>query len=282
MKLLNRFLFIAILFVLAPGLATSSLLKAEAAGLQQPCPGCGTIVKAPYGTTADGLAVDEYTLTNTNGMEVKIITFGGIVTSIEVTGLDGEMANVALGFDNLQDYETMNPYFGTITGRYANRIAEGLFTLDDTTYCLDVNNPPNHLHGGVTGFDKVVWEVTEEIVNRREVGIVLHYLSSAGEGWDPINNNNPNCPVDGVKGYPGNLDTYVTYSLTNRNEIRMDYLATTDAPTVVNLTNHAYWNLAGEGTGTIYDHFLMLNASSFTPVDATCEFAVRQGRGPKK
>jgi aldose 1-epimerase len=177
------------------------------------------------------------------------------------------MANVALGFDNLGDYETKSPYFGCITGRYANRIAEGQFTLDGTTYCLDINNPPNSLHGGLKGFDKQVWEVEEATAGPDGVVLKLHYLSLAGEGWDPVDNNNPTCT--GEKGYPGNLDTYVTYTLTDKNEIRMDYQATTDAPTVVNLTNHTYWNLAGEGEGDINDHILFLNADRYTPVDST-------------
>lgn len=210
----------------------------------------GTLVKNFYGTTADGQDVYEYTLTNANGMEVKIITYGGIITSIKTPDRKHRMANVALGFDNLQDYETKNPYFGCITGRYANRIAEGRFTLDGVTYQLDVNNGPNHLHGGFKGFDKQVWEVTKEIREKRAVGIELHYLSP-----------------DGDQKYPGALDTYVTYLLTDKNEIRMDYKATTDAPTIVNLTNHTYWNLAGEGEGDIYDHILMINADRYTPDD---------------
>jgi aldose 1-epimerase len=260
MKITNRFFSLAVVFAIALTLALPRTTTAMTSG---------TIHKQPYGVTADGIPVDEYTLTNAHGMEVKIITFGGILTSIKVPDRNHVFENVALGFDNLQDYETRNPYFGNITGRYANRIALGLFELDGTTYCLDVNNPPNHLHGGVKGFDKVVWEVTEEIVGANRVGIKLHYLSHAGEGWDPVNNNNPNCPPDGVHGYPGNLDTYVTYILTDKNEIRIDYEATTDAPTIVNLTNHTYWNLEGEGDGAIYDHILRLNASHYTPVDET-------------
>jgi aldose 1-epimerase len=231
-------------------------------------PRIGTITWQLYGTTSGGQDVYEYTLTNANKrMEVKIITYGGIITSIRVPDRRGKLANVALGFDNLSDYETKSPYFGCITGRYANRIAKGSFTLDGTTYCLDVNNPPNSLHGGISGFDKKVWEVTKAEAGRNGVVLELHYLSLAGEGWDPVANNNPGCT--GEKGYPGNLDVYVTYTLTNQNEIRMDYKATTDAPTVVNLTNHTYWNLAGEGQGDINDHVLMLNADRYTPVDAT-------------
>jgi aldose 1-epimerase len=225
----------------------------------------GTISSELYGTTADGQDVYEYTLTNAAKypMEVKIITYGGIITSIKVPDKWGNMANVALGFDNLGDYETKNPYFGCITGRYANRIADGRFTLDGVTYCLDINNDPNSLHGGFVGFDKKVWDVTKAEAGPDGVVLELHYLSTAGEGYEPAE-----C-ADGEPGYPGNLDVYVTYTLTNHNEIVMDYMATTDAPTVVNLTNHTYWNLAGEGEGDINDHVLMINADRYTPVDPT-------------
>jgi aldose 1-epimerase len=211
----------------------------------------GSIDVQPYGTLADGQEVEEYTLTNANGMEVKIITYGGIISSIRVPDRNGELANVALGFDNLGDYETRNPYFGNITGRYANRIANARFTLDGTEYTLAANNGPNTLHGGTVGFDKRVWQATT-VEGDGEVGVELTYLSP-----------------DGEEGYPGNLAVSVTYTLTDDNELRMDYRATTDAPTVVNLTNHAYFNLAGEGTGSIYDHILMINADTYTPVDAT-------------
>jgi aldose 1-epimerase len=236
--------------------------------------GTGTISAASFGTTQDGQDVYEYTLTNAEfnkhddilkkkGMEVKIITYGGIITSIKVPDKWGNWENVALGFDNLEDYETKNPYFGCITGRYANRIALGKFTLDGTTYCLDINNDPNSLHGGFVGFDKKVWEVTKAEVGPDGPVLELHYLSLAGEGFE-----GDEC-ADGEPGYPGNLDVYVTYTLTNDNQIVMDYVATTDAPTVVNLTNHAYWNLAGEGEGDINDHILMINAEKYTPVDPT-------------
>jgi aldose 1-epimerase len=258
MKPLTRFVFVAVV-VLA--LAFVALGPATANDI-------GTITWEFYGTTADGQDVYEYTLTNTNKdpMEVKIITYGGIITSIKVPDRHRNLANVALGFDNLQDYETKNPYFGCITGRYANRIALGRFTLDGVTYCLDINNDPNSLHGGFVGFDKKVWEVTKEEAGPDGVVLELHYLSAAGEGKEP----GTTCPVAGdVPGYPGELDVYVTYTVTNDNEIVMDYVATTDAPTVVNLTNHTYWNLAGEGEGDIYDHILFLNADRYTPVDVT-------------
>jgi aldose 1-epimerase len=255
MKLLTRFVFVAVV-VLA--LAFVALGPATAKDI-------GTITSEYYGKTADGQDVYEYTLTNTNKdpMEVKIITYGGIITSIKVPGRHRNLANVALGFDNLQDYETKSPYFGCITGRYANRIALGRFTLDDKTYCLDINNDPNSLHGGFVGFDKKVWDVVEAEAGPDGVVLKLYYRSLAGEGYEPAE-----C-ADGEEGYPGNLDVYVTYTVTNDNEIVMDYVATTDAPTVVNLTNHTYWNLAGEGEGDINDHILFLNADRYTPVDPT-------------
>jgi aldose 1-epimerase len=254
------------LFVVVVTAAMAFALIAPAATTAQ---GGGTITSQFYGTTTDGSDVFEYTLTNARRMEVKIITFGGIITSVQVPDRQNKMANVTLGFNNLEDYETKNsPYFGAIIGRYGNRIANGRFTLDGVTYCLDANNGPNSLHGGGKGFDKQVWTVTEEINDDRGVGIQLHYLSPAGDGWTGDFPNSACDPSDAL-GYPGNLDTYVAYTLNDENQIVINYEATTDAPTVVNLTNHAYWNLAGEGTGTIYDHLLMLNASAFTPVDAT-------------
>ncbi len=206
--------------------------------------------KAPFGV-AHGQPVDLYTLTNANGMEVKIMTYGGIIQSIRVPYRNGQLANVTLGFSTLDEYLAGHPYFGCITGRYANRIARGMFTLDGETYHLALNNYPNSLHGGQKGFDKYVWAATE-VSDANGVGIRLSRVSP-----------------DGEEGYPGNLAVEVTYTLTANNEIRIDYHATTDKPTVVNLTNHAYFNLAGEGTGSIEGHELQLNASNYTPVDAT-------------
>jgi aldose 1-epimerase len=227
--------------VAAGGLSAASAARANCAP---------TITKAPFGSVG-GTAVDRYTLRNCNRMEVQILTYGGILQTISVPDSRGRVANVTLGFDNLADYVAKSPYFGCITGRYANRIALGKFTLDGVSYQLPINNPPNSLHGGNTGFDKRVWAATP-FTTAKTVGLVLRYVSPAGE-----------------EGYPGTLTSQVTYTLTNQNEIVMDYRATTSAPTIVNLTNHAYWNLAGEGSGAIYDHRLELAADKYTPVDPT-------------
>jgi len=194
-----------------------------------------------------------YTLMNESGMTVKITNYGAIVTSIIVPDRDGNMEDVALGHDSLEGYINAvdRPYFGAIVGRYGNRIAQGKFTIDGTEYTLATNNGPNHLHGGNIGFDKVVWDAN--VVEGDDwQGLELTYRSHAGE-----------------EGYPGNLKVTVTYQLTDENELQVLYRATTDAATHVNLTQHTYFNLNGEGQGDILDHELMLNASRFTPVDST-------------
>ncbi|MEN3358454.1 MAG: aldose 1-epimerase [Mycobacteriales bacterium] len=210
-----------------------------------------TISKDAFGTTPAGAAVDRYTLTNPSGMRVRIITFGGIVQSIEVPDRHGHNTDVALGFSTLTPYLTNPAYFGALIGRYGNRIALGKFTLDGVTYQLPINNPPNSLHGGTVGFDKNIWAATP-FRHGDDVGLVLRLTSP-----------------DGDQGYPGTLRVQVTYTLTAANSLRLDYHATTDKATIVNLTNHSYFNLDGEGTGSIYNHKLLLNANRFTPVDST-------------
>ncbi len=235
-----------------------------------------SITSEPFGTAPGGIAVDRYTLDNGKGMVVKILTYGGIVQELWVPDRHGNSANVVLGFKDLagytdgfqQGYPTNpdaptpnSPYFGAIIGRYGNRIAKGTFSLDGNTYTLDINNDPNSLHGGYLGFDKQVWDATPS-QSRKSVSLTLHRLSKEGEGCVP--SRTPGCT-----GYPGNLDVTVVYTLDTHNNLRIDYHATTDAATVLNLTNHSYWNLSGEGTSAIYDHVLWLNADHYTPVDST-------------
>lgn len=194
--------------------------------------------------------IDLYTLKNRNGMEVKIINFGGTVTSISVPDRSGKFADVVLGFNNVDDYLKPHPSFGTAIGRFGNRIAKGRFTLNGVEYKLAVNNGENHLHGGIKGFDDVFW-TAEEVKTIDGPAVRLSYLSK-----------------DGEEGYPGNLQVTMVYTLTERNELKIDYTATTDKDTVVNLTHHSYFNLAGEGNGDILKHRLKLNAARFTPTDA--------------
>jgi aldose 1-epimerase len=206
--------------------------------------------KVAYGKTADGQQVDLYTLTNNKGMEAAITNYGGIVVSLKTPGHGGQLADVVLGFDSLGGYLKDHPYFGAIIGRYGNRIAKGRFKLNGVEYKLATNNGENHLHGGIKGFDKVVW-AARDVSTPEAAALELTYLSK-----------------DGEEGYPGNLSVTVVYTLTDNNELRIDYTATTDKDTVVNLTNHSYFNLAGEGSGDILGHELMINADAFTPVDA--------------
>ena len=234
-------------------------------------PGPGHDCLPVVGQSGTPVAVNLYTLANRHGMSVSITNYGGIIQAIDVPGRDGRVANVVLGFGDVggytsQLYLTKNPYFGAIIGRYGNRIAKGLFTLNGTTYALDPNNNGNSLHGGARGFDKCLWDVGGARSTRDTATLTLHRRSPASEGWT---NTFPPLPAGTTAGYPGNLDVTVTYTLTADNAVRMDYRATTDAPTVINLTNHAYFNLAGEGSGDVYGQELKINSSSFTPVDST-------------
>ena len=209
------------------------------------------ITQTNFGKTTEGRQVDLYTLTNANGLVAKIMTYGAIVTELHVPDKGGKQADVVLGFKAFDQYQAGHPYFGSIAGRYANRIAGGKFTLDGKEYSLAVNNGPNSLHGGLKGFDKVIWK-GEAATTIDGPALKLTYVSK-----------------DGEEGYPGTLTNVVTYTLTNKNELHIEYNSTTDKATVLNLTNHSYFNLAGENSGTILDHVLTLNADQFTPVDAT-------------
>jgi aldose 1-epimerase len=207
--------------------------------------------KTEFGKMADGTPVELYTLTNPQGLKVKIVTYGGIITELHVPDRNGKFEDVVLGFDNLQQYLDGHPYFGCITGRVANRIAKGKFTLDGKEYTLATNNGPNHLHGGNKGFDKAVWRARED---SRGDGVAVR-----------LDHTSP----DGDEGYPGTLRVTVVYVLTHKDELRIEYTATTDKATTVNLTNHTYFNLAGHGSGTVLDHELAIHADEYTPVDET-------------
>jgi len=206
--------------------------------------------KKVFGTTADGKTADLYTLKNKNGMQVSITNFGATVVSIMAPDKTGKMADVALGYDDLAGYELNKNYLGVLVGRYGNRIAHGKFSIDGTEYTLAKNNGDNSLHGGIKGFNKAMWEA-KDVSKGGEAAVEMKYVSK-----------------DGEEGYPGNLSVTVFYTLTNKNELKIDYSATTDKKTVVNLTNHTYFNLAGQGNGDILKHELMINADTFTPVDS--------------
>jgi aldose 1-epimerase len=209
------------------------------------------VMITPWGKTKDGKEVHLYTLTNDKGMVAKISDYGGIVTELHVPDRDGKLGDVVLGYKNVDDYIKATPYFGALIGRYGNRIAKGKFTLDGKESTLATNNGPNHLHGGKVGFDKVVWDVDKAEYNNGNTLRLTH------------------TSPDGDEGYPGTLKATVTYTLTNDNELKIDYSATTDKKTVINLTNHSYFNLAGDGAGDILNHVMMINADHYLPVDAT-------------
>ena len=208
------------------------------------------VTKDTFGKTSTGEDVDIYTLRNNKGVETQITNYGGIVVSLKVPDRNGAMGDVVLGFSDFEHYLKNDPYFGAIIGRYANRIAKGHFKLGGVEYKLAVNNGENHLHGGIKGFDKVVW-TARELTTKAGPAVVLTYLSK-----------------DGEEGYPGNLSVRVTYTLTHENDLRIDYSATTDKNTVVNLTHHSYFNLLGEGNGDILNHRVRINANRFLPTDA--------------
>jgi aldose 1-epimerase len=208
------------------------------------------LTRAPFGRLPDGTAVESFTLRNARGLEVRAITYGAIIVSLRVPDREGRFGDVVLGHDDLAGYLRRPAYFGAVVGRYGNRIAKGRFTLEGKTYALSTNNGPNHLHGGVKGFDKVVWK--GDLVSTADgASVIFRYTSP-----------------DGEEGYPGTLQARVTYTLNDRDELTFDYAATTDKPTPVNLTQHSYFNLAGAGNDVL-GHELTIEADRFTPVDAT-------------
>jgi aldose 1-epimerase len=211
--------------------------------------GAGSVTVQPFGNTPQGEGVAIYTLKNSKGMEARIMNYGGIVVSLKVLDKAGALGDVVLGYDTLADYIKANPYFGSLVGRYGNRIAKGKFTLNGTEFNLATNNIGNHLHGGLKGFDKVIW-TPRILANKRDAMLELTYVSP-----------------DGEEGYPGKLTVTAIYSVTEKNELRLDLTATTDKPTVCNLTHHSYFNLAGKGD--ILSHEVWIPAETFTPVDCT-------------
>ena len=223
---------------------------------EQDTPTGPSVAQDAFGVTPGGDSVDVYQLTNANGLSMRVTNYGGVILSLEVPDREGTLEDIVLGFDSLgaytrAPYRNANPYFGALIGRYGNRIDEGEFSINGQTYTLETNNGPNHLHGGTEGFDQVVWDA-EPFQLGDSTGVVLTHTSPDGHG-----------------GYPGRLDVEVTYTLTADNELAIDYRATTTEATHVNLTQHSYFNLDGEGDGDILDHRLMLDAESFTPVDST-------------
>ena len=235
---------IALLF--GAGLTAACLL-----GCATMCETKGAVTKAPFGNLPDGTPIEIYTLKNGNGMEARICTYGGIVVSLTARDRNGQFADVVLGYDNLDGYVKNNsPYFGCLVGRYGNRIGGAKFTLEGKTYTLATNNGPNSLHGGLKGFDKVVWQAKSWLTPDGPA-LELTYVSQ-----------------DGEEGFPGNLKVTAVYTLTDNNELRLDFTATTDQPTVCNLTHHSYFNLAGQGNGDILGHIVYINADNTTPVDS--------------
>lgn len=240
----------ALLTTVACSIGAVSSCDSAAPRQQAAAPARGTaVVSERFGTMPDGSAVDAYTLKNAAGIEVKAMAYGGIITSLKVPDRSGNLGDIVLGFDRLDGYLEEHPFFGAIIGRYGNRIGNAQFTLDGRTYTLAKNNGPNHLHGGLKGFDKVLWTMA----------------AVPGQNGVTFTRTSP----DGEEGYPGNLAVKVTYTLTDDNKLIVDYEATTDKATPVNLTQHSYFNLAGEGSGDILGHELTINADRYTPVDDT-------------
>jgi aldose 1-epimerase len=237
----------ALIILLLPG-STSCASRDTSNRLGVPTAGVTT---APFGALPSGDTVHLYTLTNTHGTEVRVMDYGGIIVSLRTRDRTGALGDIVLGFDSLSGYLRSSPYFGALVGRYANRIAHGRFDLDGAGYTLAVNNGPNTLHGGLVGFDKVLWR-GDTRQDSSGVGLVLRYTSK-----------------DGEEGYPGTLKVQATYTLTDRDELSIEYLATTDKATPVNLTQHSYFNLGGDGSGDVLGHVVTIHADRFVPVDPT-------------
>ena len=253
MKSLKRYFYYILLLAFGINLSQcKNVTKEQSSETEVPVKEQITITKSQFGIMPDSTVVEKYTLKNNNGVEMEVITFGGRITSLKVPNKNGKLENVVLGFNNLEDYlRPDDPYFGALIGRYGNRIAKGKFSLNGEEYTLATNNGANHLHGGVIGFDRVVWEVTP-MESENGPSLKLKYLSK-----------------DGEEGYPGNLKVTVVYTLTDENNLEVSYEATTDKTTIVNLTQHAYFNLSGDFSKPILDHEITINADNYVPVDDT-------------
>jgi len=252
-------LILAVAIIYVPGCKKKEAVQDQSQGKSDTTPDAAqetketlvmSVNQESFGRTSEGREVDLYTLTNSNGLKARITNYGAILVSLEVPDRTGKFADITLGFDALDGYLGEHPYFGAVVGRYANRIGAAKFVLDGVEYKLAANNGDNHLHGGLKGFDKVVWKLDDLKAEGRSVLVKLSYISE-----------------DGEEGYPGNLACSVTYALTEDDELQISYEADTDKTTVLNLTNHSYFNLAGQGTGDILGHELMLDADKYTVVD---------------
>ena len=239
----NTFLLLAAVLAILSVWSSGLVRKIQAQG--------ANVTRSAFGQTPDGKAVDLFTLTNASGLQARIMTYGATLVSLHVPDRSGKLEDIVLGYDRLEDYLKNSPYFGSTVGRYANRIARGTFSLDGQKYQLATNNAPNHLHGGVKGFDKVVWNAESSVV-QEGARVVLSYRSA-----------------DGEEGYPGALDVRVTYVLRNSNELSVEYFATTDKTTIVNLSHHSYFNLSSGTVCPVLDHELTIHADRYTPIDPT-------------